>query len=248
MDKKFFSAAMGEIRATLFGFLESMPCYSLGKPSVYRRLDSKEEQLKKAHEIGFKIPKTCITNNPEEAKSFFKNLNSEMIGKMQSSFAIYEDDIENVMFTNVITNDNADDLDALIYCPMKFQERLEKKRELRITVIGKKIFSFEINSQKSEAAKVDWRKDGINMIEDWVPSKLPKEIEAKIHQLLDIYHVDYGAIDMILTPENEYYFIEINAAGEFFWLDNLTENNQISKAIADLLCNKIERRNNAFSI
>jgi glutathione synthase/RimK-type ligase-like ATP-grasp enzyme len=61
---------------------------------------------------------------------------------------------------------------------------------------------------------------------------------------LDVYHVDYGAIDIIVSPEDEYYFIEINAAGEFFWLDNLTEGNLISKSIADVLCDKAPRRNN----
>jgi hypothetical protein len=57
------------------------------------------------------------------------------------------------------------------------------------------------------------------------------DVEAKLLELLDVYNVDYGAIDMIVSPEDEYYFIEINAAGEFFWLDNLTEGNLISKVL-----------------
>lgn len=112
-------------------------------------------------------------------------------------------------------------------------------------MVGQDIYAFEIDSQKSEAAKVDWRKDGLNLIDQWVETQLPQEIELKLLELLDVYHVDYGAIDIILTPEDEYYFIEINAAGEFFWLDNLTDGNLISKSIADLLCDKAPRRNNS---
>ncbi|WP_100075025.1 MvdC/MvdD family ATP grasp protein [Chryseobacterium camelliae] len=244
MDAKFYGAAMGEIRNTLFGFLESIDAYSLGKPSVYRRLDSKEEQLKIAEKIGFTIPETCMTNNPEQARQFILK-HKNVIGKMQTGFAIYEDGVENVVFTNVIDEDKLEELDSLQYCPMQFQTRLEKKKELRVTVVGQDIYAFEIDSQKSEAAKIDWRKDGLNLIDQWVETQLPREIELKLLELLDVYHVDYGAIDIILTPEDEYYFIEINAAGEFFWLDNLTDGNLISKSIADLLCNKAPRRNNS---
>lgn len=243
MDAKFFGAAMGEIRNTLFGFLESVDAYSLGKPSIYRRLDSKEEQLKIADKLGLKIPATAVTNSPDEARRFIIK-HGDVVAKMQTGFAIYEDGVENVVFTNVVNEDKLDELDTLLYCPMQFQKKIEKKKELRITVVGRDVYAFEIDSQQSEAAKTDWRKDGINLIDKWIPTELPQDIEAKILELLDVYHVDYGAIDMIVSPEDEYYFIEINAAGEFFWLDNLTEDNRISKSIADLLCDKAPRRNN----
>lgn len=243
LEPKFYGAAMGEIRNTLFGFLESIDAYSLGKPSIYRRLDSKEEQLKIADKIGFKVPETCITNNPEEAKQFILT-HQNVVGKMQTGFAIRENGVESVVFTNVINEDKLEELDSLLYCPMQFQKKIEKKKELRVTVVGRDIYAFEIDSQQSEDAKVDWRKDGVNLIDKWVRTELPADIEAKILELLDVYHVDYGAIDIIVSPEDEYYFIEVNAAGEFFWLDNLTEGNLISKSIADVLCDKAPRRNN----
>ncbi len=243
MDPKFFGAAMGEIRNTLFGFLESIDTYALGKPSVYRRLDSKEEQLKIADKIGLKIPESCITNNPEEARKFILK-HQNVIAKMQTGFAIYEDGVECVVFTNVVSEDNLEELDSLLYCPMQFQKKIEKKKELRVTVVGRDVYTFEIDSQQSEEAKIDWRKDGVNLIKKWERTELPADIEAKILELLDVYNVDYGAIDIIVSPEDEYYFIEINAAGEFFWLDNLTEGHLISKSIADVLCDKAPRRNN----
>lgn len=243
LDAKFYGAAMGEIRNTLFGFLESIDAYSLGKPGVYRRLDSKEEQLKIADKIGLKIPETCLTNNPEDARQFIIK-HKNVVAKMQTGFAIYEDGVESVVFTNVIGEDKLEELDSLLYCPMQFQKKIEKKKELRITVVGQDVYAFEIDSQQFEDAKVDWRKDGVNLIDKWVRTELPADVETKILELLNVYNVDYGAIDMIVSPEDDYYFIEINAAGEFFWLDNLTEDNLISKSIADVLCDKASRRNN----
>ncbi|MCW3161537.1 MvdC/MvdD family ATP grasp protein [Chryseobacterium oryctis] len=243
LEPKFYGAAMGEIRNTLFGFLESIDVYSLGKPSVYRRLDSKEEQLKIADKIGLKVPETCITNSADEAKKFILK-HKNVVAKMQTGFAIYEDGVENVVFTNVVNEEKLDELDSLLYCPMQFQKMIEKKREFRVTVVGRDVFAFEIDSQQFDEAKVDWRKDGVNLIDKWKQTQLPKDVEDKVLELLDVYNVDYGALDIIVSPQDEYYFIEINAAGEFFWLDNLTEGNLISKSIADVLCDKAPRRDN----
>lgn len=244
IDAKYLPSMQGEIRATIFGYLESIQCYSLGKPSIYRRLDSKEEQMKVASSLGFLVPDTCITNDPAEAKDFIARVPGEVIAKMQSSFAIYEDGVESVVFTNRITAEDVDHLDTLKFCPMVFQEMLPKKQELRITVVGRRIFPFAINSQNSDEGKIDWRRDGQKLIDQWIPVDIPQDLSEKINRLMDYYHIDYGAFDIIQTPSDDYYFIEINAAGEFFWLDHLTPNNEISQSIADLLLGEMPRREN----
>ncbi len=81
------------------------------------------------------------------------------------------------------------------------------------------------------------------MIEDWQPHKLPTDVESKLIRLLDYYKTDYGAIDLILNPEGKYYFLEINAAGEFFWIDKLCDN-AISEQIARVLTDTAFRRGN----
>lgn len=241
IDKKFLGAALGELRQTLFGMTESMPCYHFGKMSQYRRMDSKEEQLKVANHLGLKIPQTCITNDPQTAKEFVKKCKDGAIAKMQSGFAIYEEGVEHVVFTNIVDENTLEEIDTLRYCPMQFQELIPKEKELRVTIVGDKVFSFEIDSQKIENAKVDWRKEGVELIEDWKPHTLPEEIENKLLALMDFYGIDYGAIDLILTPEQQYYFLEVNAAGEFFWIDRLCDG-AISKQIAEVLNGTAKRR------
>ncbi|MNY05372.1 hypothetical protein D3C86_1380920 [compost metagenome] len=58
---------------------------------------------------------------------------------------------------------------------------------------------------------------------------------------MDIYQINYGAVDIIVTPENEHYFLEINSAGEFFWLDRLIDG-AISDQIAKVLAGEAPRR------
>lgn len=146
-----------------------------------------------------------------------------------------------MVFTSEIKNDHLQDIGGLRYCPMTFQQKLEKKLELRVTIVGREIFAFSIDSQKNEQARIDWRKEGITLLHDWKPYVLPEMVQAKLLAFMDDYRLNYGAIDMILTPDNELYFLEVNAAGEYFWLDRLC-NNAISQQIAALLLGLAPRR------
>ena len=241
LEGEYLSSVHGEIRQVLFGMLEGLNCFQIGRVSQYRRLDSKEEQMKIASSLGLLVPDTCITNDPVRARRFVEAHPAGVIAKMQSSFAIYREGNEHVVFTNTVTKENLEQIDTLQYCPMQFQEQIEKAVELRITIVGDAVFCFAVNSQNLENAKVDWRREGMELLDKWVPYELPQDIQDKLLQLMDVYQVNYGAIDIIVTPTGEYYFLEINAAGEFFWLDYLIEN-AISEQIAKVLLGVVPRR------
>ena len=70
-----------------------------------------------------------------------------------------------------------------------------------------------------------------------------KGITPKIRVLafMDDCGLNYGAIDIILSPDDQYYFLEVNAAGEYFWLDRLC-NHAISGQIGAVLLGNAERR------
>ena len=51
---------------------------------------------------------------------------------------------------------------------------------------------------------------------------------------MDHFSLNYGAIDIILTPDGKLVFLELNPCGEFFWLEH-SAGLPISDAIADVL-------------
>lgn len=241
LEKEYLSSTLGELRRTLFGMLEGLKCFQIERYSVYRRLDSKEEQLRIAKDCGLEVPATCITNSPAQLKAFLETTGKPVIAKMQSAFAIYRDGEEHVVFTNEVTAAHLDQLNGLRYCPMVFQEKLDKALELRVTIVGREIFSFSIDSQRLPASRVDWRKEGAALADGWKVYTLPEGIEEALLNFMDSYGLNYGAIDLILTPEGKYYFLEVNAAGEYFWLDKQCDH-AISRHLAAVLLNQAERR------
>ena len=244
VDEEFFSSCVGESHATIIGLISHLEreIFTFNSYSINRISSIKEDQLRMATEFGLKIPKTCITNDPTEAKAFIESCENGAIAKMQHAFSIDKDGAEAVVYTNEVSKDDFEKLEGLKYSPMKFQEKIEKQLELRITIIGNKLFTAALNSKIVEGGKTDWRKVGLETVKDWVPyNDLPLEIEEKLIQLHDHYKLNYGAADIILTPEGEYIFLESNPGGEFFWLDRLI-NFEISDAIAKLLLGKSTQR------
>lgn len=241
MEQSYFTAAIGELKRSFYGMIEGLNCFQMEKYSTYRRLDSKEEQLKIALKCGMGIPESCITNSPEELIAFIQQVKGPVITKMQSSFSLYQKDREQVVFTNEILSEHLKELEGLKYCPMTFQQKIEKALELRVTIVGDQLFAFSIDSQNKEHAKIDWRKEGVDLVDQWKPFHLPSHVKMQLLQFMDIYGLNYGAIDLILTPDDDYYFLELNPAGEYFWLDKLCSH-AISKQIASVLMNNTYRR------
>jgi glutathione synthase/RimK-type ligase-like ATP-grasp enzyme len=109
-----------------------------------------------------------------------------------------------------------------------------KALELRVTVVGDRVFSACIDSQRSEKSRIDWRRDGMGLIDEWGPYELPTEVEERLLMLVRRLGLNYGAADFILTPNGQHVFLEVNPVGEFFWLEK-QPGLPLSSAIAQLL-------------
>lgn len=227
-------ACVNEARRTLYGSIATMGCFELDPLKAVREADHKELQLARARAHGLDVPRTIFSNDPERITSFWEELDGNVVTKMQSSFAIYRDNREMVVFTSVVGKQDLRDLTGLKYSPMIFQERLDKGLELRATVVGRRIFTACIDSQRSAKAKIDWRRDGVGLIDDWQPYELPEPVAEGLLGVMKDFGLNYGAADFIVTPDGRHVFLEVNAGGEWFWLQ-LQPGLPIAEALADVL-------------
>ena len=229
-----------ESRRTLYGTIAASPAFQLDPLICVRKADHKELQLKRAHHFGLEIPRTLFSNDGEEVREFFASENEQMVAKMQSSFALYREGEELVVFTTKITRDQLHELDRLCYCPMIFQEFLPKKLDIRATVVGKRVYAAAIDSQKTSVTEVDWRRDGAGTLNDWFPYTLPPDVESALVDLVDDFGLNYAAADFVLTTDDRLVFLEINAGGEWLWLCS-HHGLPIDLAIAEVLAGEAER-------
>jgi MvdD family ATP-grasp ribosomal peptide maturase len=239
MESQLRKASIGESSTTINGMIASIKGFHFDKLQNIRLADNKQLQLQVARELGLDIPRTLITNNPAAVNEFAASCEQGMITKMLSSFAIYDEQgLEKVVFTNPVALSDIEHLDGLRFCPMTFQEKIPKALELRSIIVGKQIFTAAVDSQRLKMAQHDWRRQGQFLINSWESYDLPKDIEKKLLQLVAYFGLNYGAIDIIVTPDNRHVFLEINPVGEFFWLECCPPNFPISQALADVLLSK----------
>ncbi len=242
LDFQLREPSVEESRRSLFGSVACLDVFCLDplKDSHYAR--HKGLQLRLARELGMDIPRTLITNDADEVRAFAGSVDGGVVCKMMTSFAVHDDQgRENVVFTNPLSDRDLDELTGLDLCPMTFQESIEKQLELRVTIVGHQVFSASIDSQSSARATHDWRRDGAELAESWQPYELPRELEGRLLSLCSRLSLNYGAIDLILTPDGRFVFLEINPVGEFFWLEK-NPGFPISKAIAEVLVDPGKRR------
>ena len=137
------------------------------------------------------------------------------------------------IYTHRVEEEHLQNLEGVRHVPCMFQERVEKKFELRITVVGKQIFTAEIHSQLSPRTRDDWRRYDLQNTPHRVHD-LPPAIAESCFNLLSHYQLNFGAIDMIVTPDDRYVFLELNPNGQWLWIEHLTHM-PITAAIADML-------------
>jgi glutathione synthase/RimK-type ligase-like ATP-grasp enzyme len=48
---------------------------------------------------------------------------------------------------------------------------------------------------------------------------MPEQVEASIMRLMNSFEINFASLDMILTPEGEFVFLELNPNGQWLWLE-----------------------------
>lgn len=194
--------------------------------SNVRLAEYKPYQLQLAQAIGFEIPPTLITNDPNEVQKFYCQTGKNMIYKSVSQYLRRGNPQAGIrnqgIYTNRVQEKDLERLKAVTHAPCLFQEYIAKKVELRITVVGRKIFAAEIHSQQSQRSKDDWRRYDIANT-PYLKHRLPEAIKTKCQQLVRELGLVFGCIDMIVTPDNRYVFLEINPNGQWGWVEELTQ-------------------------
>lgn len=206
--------ALNECHEAFTGLWQGLDVFWVNHPSRDDVAHRKSYQLRIAQEVGLSIPRTLISNNPQDVKEF---VTRQGYGRtIYKAFSATEQEWRE---TRILRQEELDLLDNVQYAPVIFQEYIEASCDLRITVIGNNIFPAAIYSQET-AYKVDFRMDMFNARIE--PITLPTALEDQLHNLMTRLGLSYGAIDMRLTPDGKYVFLEINPAGQWLFVERQT--------------------------
>tara|TARA_B110000196_G_scaffold122424_1_gene106169 strand:+ start:2013 stop:2972 length:960 start_codon:yes stop_codon:yes gene_type:complete len=219
-EVEFYKREVGEGLRTLW---RSIPDHKwLNPPYKILRASNKPEQISKAISIGFKVPNTCITSNSKVADHFYNNNNEDIVVKAVKNGFLFDGEAARIAPTRKILKEEIFALDDYEKMPLIFQKRIEKEYDIRVTVVGSKVFSTAILSQEYLETSTDWRVSshlGLELKHEKIT--LPLSLEKMCVQLTRENGLRYSAIDLILSTNGEYYFLEINPNGQWAWIESL---------------------------
>jgi glutathione synthase/RimK-type ligase-like ATP-grasp enzyme len=228
--------AKEELYQAFRGLLASLESYWVSHPDNIRSASYKLEQLQRAKRMGFDVPRTLATMNPEDVYAFYDACNGNIIYKTftQVIFEGKANEPGRAIYTTPIRKEQFDLLDTVRTTPCLFQEYIPKDIELRVTVVGNQVLAAAIHSQASESEKmkIDWRHY------EAVPYRkatLPDDVAQRCLEYVHSYNLNYSAVDLILTPDGRYVFLENNPNGQWGWVDDAVPELNISGSIAACL-------------
>ena len=81
--------------------------------------------------------------------------------------------------------------------------------------MGGEIYSMAILSQLDPQTSIDFRNYNMTKPNRTVPFKLPTQVESKLIELMTALSQQTGSIDMVVTDEKEFVFLEVNPVGQY---------------------------------
>ena len=237
--EKFNLDQAGQFYKYLMFYL--MDYYSIGNFLYDRSAGSKFLQSKVAAELGMKIAPTCISNIKERIVNFSKPYEKVAIKSMYNEFLELDDNMCYYTTTQCVDSKLLTDQPEEAYTQtVNFvQQYTEKKYELRVTVMGIYIFTCKIDSQvqSADTGAIDWRQGYDYGLKHEIIDT-PEVIATFCRKYLRHFNLNYGAFDFIVTPEDEYVFLECNPNGQWAWIENECHV-PMSEAMLDCLVNRI---------
>lgn len=133
-------------------------------------------------------------------------------------------------YTRIVSESELEQFEHSRTFPTLLQQFISKQADMRLTVVGDQFFGVQITAPP---AVVDWRAPGVEL--SYQVTGISESLKTKCRKLLRAFGLRFGAFDFAVSTEGELYFLEVNPAGEWAWLDRELGMN-IRDAIIDELC------------
>ena len=211
-DADALGFAHGEWHEALHGLYHLLPCPWMNPPLLDEAASRKAFQLAVASSLGMRVPDTIMTSDRDEAMSFI-----ERNGIGRTIYKIFSATHKVWRETRVVGEHDLASLDALRLAPVIFQEYIAAVADLRVTIVGDSMFPMAIDS-RGTGYEVDFR---VNLGDARTSAvELPDHVSDALRALMKRFGIVYGAVDLRLTPDGDYVFLEINPAGEFLFAEH----------------------------
>jgi glutathione synthase/RimK-type ligase-like ATP-grasp enzyme len=237
-DSEFSTSELRTANSANFNFLESS--FWINTHSSAGLCDLKPVQLNLATAAGLNIPSTLVSNDPVEIRDFissvkvciYKPLSGGLWsegGRLLNSYTA-EVDVESLPGDEILQS-----------TPGIFQEKIIKSFEVRVQFFGNFYGAIRIESSSLRNGDLDWRIDQ-DSISFCAPLQLPQEVFESCRSLMKALGIVSGAFDFIVDTSGRWFFMEVNEAGQFLFVEAWCQ----KLPLLDAFCQFVEMASEEF--
>jgi glutathione synthase/RimK-type ligase-like ATP-grasp enzyme len=213
-------AAISEVTAFVEGALLALDAQWLNTPMAIRGSSRKLLQLRRASSLGIRVPRTCATNSADAARQFISEVGQAVVKPMANGYLTYG--TQSLKFyTREVSSDATEVFDALRLSPLIFQERVDKREEVRVTVVDDWAIAVRVDlSKASDLPSVDTRQlDYSDNRAAFGKCVDRPDLLLESGRIVRALGLAYGGVDWAINAAGDAYFLECNPMGAFKWFE-----------------------------
>ncbi len=193
------------------------PALVVNRPQAMAANDSKPCQMERIRELGFRVPETLLTTDPDAVRDFWERHGAVVYKSVSGTRSI----------VSRLKPAHAERLANVSHCPTQFQEYVPG-RDHRVHVAGDVLFASEIVSEAD-----DYRYPARHPVEIRA-CRLPEDVADRCRRLAAATRLPVAGIDLRRTPDGDWYCFEVNPSPAFTYYESRT-GQPIGRAIARFL-------------
>jgi glutathione synthase/RimK-type ligase-like ATP-grasp enzyme len=203
----------------LLNWSELTDALVVNRPMASMSNGSKPWQSEALRALGFAVPETIITTDPEVVHAF-RERHGQIVYKSISG-------VRSIVAE--LTDSRLDRLEAVRWCPTQFQQ-LVAGTDYRVHVVGERVFTTQIVSDAIDYRYAHRQRRSVELR----AAMLPDEIAHRCIAATRRFGLWFGGVDLRLDPEGRWYCFEVNTSPGFSYFQHAT-GQPIDDAVAGLL-------------
>lgn len=214
VHRDFRGFASNELRHLYEGLLAAPGLRWVNPPDATELAERKIYQLRVAGRHGLSVPPTLVSSDLASLEKFAAD-HGQVVCKSISNGLVTANGQAYAVHTREVSRAQLSDAGSLGGVPLLLQRCVPKGVDIRVTICGDKAYPVEVITPPG--SPIDWRATHGEL--RYRLCHLPAEVYGACRSFMRELRLLYGAFDFVRTDDGRWYFLEVNPAGEWAWLD-----------------------------
>ncbi len=217
-DRRFVRAEARRFSDCLDLGIEASGCRCINPPSAASAINRKAAQILVARRAGLLVPATMMGNEPQQVVARLSERGTRLVykGFLPHVWENSRTGLKAFTVTSEMTfpADGTDDL--LTYAPGIYQQLIAKHHDARVMVLGELVRAFLVRSDS-----LDWRLEAVLGRAHVEEVPVPEAVLLGLREFMVNSGIVFGCFDFAVDEHGCWWFLEVNEAGQFLWIDQM---------------------------